>query len=298
VARIRPVSYKGKIWCIRVATGSFVAVRNGKAFPTGNSGFPKNKAQLKPAFEPIICAYRPGGKRRLNIDECRISTNGEDMGDPHRFAKLREHEGWDRPGHTPDHIAARGDRAFAAAKTLGRWPADVCHDGSDEVLEAFAAFGELRSGSRKEGHYQPLGFYANTIGRRPPGMERGMPALHGDAGTAARFFYCAKASKVDRAGSKHPTVKPQALLRWLVALVTPPGGTVLDCFAGSGSLGQAALAVGRKPILIEREAEYFEDIKRRIANCTEQERHSSCVKKQSRSDQEVLPLFAETHRSS
>lgn len=88
---------------------------------------------------------------------------------------------------------------------------------------------------------------------------------YGDTGTAARFFYCAKAGKADRAGSKHPTVKPVALVRWLVRLVTPPGGTVLDPFAGSGTTGAAALAEGRNAILIEREAEYIADIRRRLS---------------------------------
>jgi site-specific DNA-methyltransferase (adenine-specific) len=80
-----------------------------------------------------------------------------------------------------------------------------------------------------------------------------------------RFFYSAKAGKADRAGSKHPTVKPIALIRYLVKLVCPPGGTLLDPFAGSGTTGAAALAEGRKAILIEREAEYIADIRRRLA---------------------------------
>ena len=80
-----------------------------------------------------------------------------------------------------------------------------------------------------------------------------------------RFRYNAKANAADRAGSKHPTVKPVALLRYLVRLVTPPGGAVLDPFAGSGTL-VAALAEGFDAILIEREAEYVADIRRRIVH--------------------------------
>ena len=87
---------------------------------------------------------------------------------------------------------------------------------------------------------------------------------YGDSGTAARFYYCAKAGKADRAGSKHPTVKPIALIRYLVKLVCPPGGTLLDPFAGSGTTGAAALAEGRRVVLIEREAEYVADIRRRL----------------------------------
>ncbi|KKK91081.1 hypothetical protein LCGC14_2716560 [marine sediment metagenome] len=86
----------------------------------------------------------------------------------------------------------------------------------------------------------------------------------GDTGTAARFFYCAKADAGDRLGSKHPTVKPVDLIAYLCRLITPPGGTVLDPFAGTGTTGMACVREGFKAILIEREAEYFEDIKRRL----------------------------------
>jgi hypothetical protein len=88
---------------------------------------------------------------------------------------------------------------------------------------------------------------------------------HGaSTGSAARFFYCAKTSAKERNGSKHPTVKPIALMRYLCRLVTPPGGKVLDPFAGSGTTGQAAIEEGFVPTLIEREAEYVADIKERL----------------------------------
>jgi site-specific DNA-methyltransferase (adenine-specific) len=99
----------------------------------------------------------------------------------------------------------------------------------------------------------------------------------GDAGSAARFFqscplspeelrfhYSAKADNSDRAGSKHPTVKPVALMRWLVRMVTPPGGVVLDSFAGSGTTGEAALREGCRAVLIEQSAEYMADLRRRL----------------------------------
>lgn len=87
-----------------------------------------------------------------------------------------------------------------------------------------------------------------------------------DAGTgsAARFFYSAKASKADRNGSKHPTVKPISLKQWLATLITPPGGTILDPFAGSGTTGIAAVMCGFRVILCEREAEYIADIRARF----------------------------------
>jgi len=99
-------------------------------------------------------------------------------------------------------------------------------------------------------------------------------AGYGDSGGASRFFYTAKASRADREdGNGHPTVKPTDLMRWLCRLVTPPGGTVLDPFCGSGSTGVAANAEGFDFIGVERELEYVEIARRRIAN--------------------VAPLFAE-----
>ena len=86
--------------------------------------------------------------------------------------------------------------------------------------------------------------------------------------SAPRFMYCAKASKADRAGSKHPTVKPIKLMQWLCRLITPPGGTILDPFSGSGTTGVAAIAEGFRPILIEREEEYLADIERRFSEST------------------------------
>jgi site-specific DNA-methyltransferase (adenine-specific) len=103
----------------------------------------------------------------------------------------------------------------------GRWPANLIHDGSEEVV-----------------------------------------AL---AGEQARFFYCAKASKKDREGSTHPTMKPTALMRYLCRLVTPPQGIVLDPFMGSGSTGKAAVLEGFQFIGIEREDDYLEIATSRIA---------------------------------
>jgi site-specific DNA-methyltransferase (adenine-specific) len=201
------------------------------------TGFPKNKALLKPAFEPIVVAYKPGGPRTLQVDECRIgieSTSGF-------FAS-----------EATVHRENGGDS--------GRWPANVIHDGSAEVLAAFAAFG--KSAARHSG----VTGYAYDGSRRIFGSDNRVQNTfgYGDSGTAARFYYCAKAGKADRAGSKHPTVKPIALIRYLVKLVCPPGGTLLDPFAGSGTTGAAALAEGRRVVLIEREAEYVADIRRRL----------------------------------
>ncbi len=185
------------------------------------SGFPKRRDNLKPAMEPICLAYKPGGDRTMQVDECRIGLSG----DPQE----------------------------------GRWPANVCHDGSDEVLNAFAKYGESSS-NRGVVTSKPGIVY---------GGGKGLPSHTGeygfnDSGSAARFFFSAKALGEDRLDSKHPTIKPRALIHWLVKLVTPKGGVVLDPFAGSGTTGVAARIAGRNAILIEKEALYIEDIKRRV----------------------------------
>ena len=90
-------------------------------------------------------------------------------------------------------------------------------------------------------------------------------AVYGDSGSAARFFYTAKADADDRLGSKHPTVKPLDLMQWLVRLVTPKGGTVLDLFAGTGTTAEASWREGMSATIIEREPEYQADIRRRMS---------------------------------
>jgi site-specific DNA-methyltransferase (adenine-specific) len=215
------------------------------------SGFPKRRDQLKPAWEPIVLAYRPGGPRALQIEECRVGTE----------ATLRQnHAGTNGAGWR------FGKKGHLNGSAQGRWPANFIHDGSQQVLDLFP---ETVSGSRKAGVYQPLGWYGNRRGR-PPGLERPMPALVGSSGSAARYFpnlrifYSPKASKSERAGSTHPTVKPIALIEWLVRLVTPPGGIVLDPFAGSGTTGLAAMRAGRAAILIEKEPRWVADIHQRL----------------------------------
>ena len=119
------------------------------------------------------------------------------------------------------------DQEIASRPVVGRWPANFLHNSSDEVLELF-------------------------------------PQSKSTVGSAARFFYSPKASKSDRANSRHPTVKPVKLLEYLMKLITPPDGTVLDLFAGSGTTGEAARNLGFDCVLIEKEDEYFADIERRF----------------------------------
>lgn len=237
------------------------------------TGFPKSHnlpgglgTALKPAWEPIVLARKPlvgtvaqnvlgFGTGALNIDGCRV---GETKRVPGSLSKTENavygkglggyRQNGTESGHNPN---------------IGRWPANVVHDGSDEVEAAFAAFGD-RPGQQGKASSNPdsprTRKVYGTLARSDDPMEP-----RGDTGTASRFFYSAKATAADRAGSKHPTVKPIALMRWLVRLVTPPGGTVLDPFAGSGTTAAACHAEGFSCVLVEREAEYAEDIRRRLS---------------------------------
>lgn len=246
---------------------------------------------LKPALEPITVARKPlagtvaenvlrHGTGGLNIDGCRV------------------------PGEKPDTTRGAGGQngrfgPIAAQGRIqddgnGRWPANLIHDGSDEVL---AAFPQTTSGKMKPTHTSAA---RAVYGQNAEGGYVTMET-YGDAGSAARFFYCAKASKRDRdegldamptvtadpygqhrgrrmedndarfdgkpaaqGKNHHPTVKPTDLMRYLCRLVTPPGGVVLDPFTGSGSTGKAAILEGFRFIGIEREAEYVEIARARI----------------------------------
>jgi len=296
---------------VRVPTGAFVARRNGKVFVTGNSGFPKShdvskaidkaagaerelvgvaansanrsanipgsmagdwKAEptrsvtapatplaaqwsgygtaLKPAYEPIVLAMNPldgtfarnaeaHGVAGLNVDRCRV-------------------------GHT-EHNA-------------GRWPANLLHDGSAEVLEGFAGTeANARPGERHTGHDD----YAPGSGGACYGTYRGYTRSRverhfDDTGTAARFFYCAKASRAERTAAgevenAHPCVKPLALCEYLARLILPPERDtprrLLVPFAGSGSEAIGALRAGWDAVDgIELDAAHADVARARIAH--------------------------------
>ena len=143
----------------------------------------------------------------------------------------------------------------------GRFPANLIHDGSQEVLELFP---ETKSGSRKGGIYHDKNQKGSSF---KPSRTGTLKALNGDQGSAARFFYAAKASKKDREeGNTHPTVKPTNLMAYLCRLITPTGGTVLDPYMGSGSTGKAARREGFRFVGIEREPEYMAIAEARITN--------------------------------
>jgi len=248
---------------------------------TGSGDWQGWGTALKPALEPITMARKPltgtvaanvltWGTGAINVDGCRVGTestvrisNAGTNGDGWRMGKVAHVNGSD----------------------AGRWPANLIHDGSDEVVGLFP---QTTSGSRKAGRH----LVAGGQGRYGLFSEGDLPEIVGDSGSAARFFYCAKASNRDRedgldgvahgkagvgderpSGSSnerrnqgavaprantHPTVKPTDLMRYLCRLVTPPGGVVLDPFMGSGSTGKAAMLEGFGFIGIEREADYVE----------------------------------------
>lgn len=225
---------------------------------------------LKPAYEPIIVARKPlidtvagnvlaHGTGALNIDGCRVPVDVEADA-----SQLRTMQRGQRTEDTSGQVwglSKNGGDTPQVVRPVGRWPANIVHDGSDEVLAAFSK-APGQQGALTGNEPSPT-FSGDVIYGK---MKRKMPSTpRGDSGSAARFFYCAKANAKDRVGSKHPTVKPVALMRWLVRLVTPPGGLVLDPFAGTGTTGQAALEEGFDALLIEREPEYVADIRRRIA---------------------------------
>ena len=208
---------------------------------------------LKPAWEPIVVARKPligtvagnvlaHGTGGLNIDGCRV---GDEVL-PQIVA-----------GQAKLGTFERG--VMVTPERTGRWPANLIHDGSDEVLALFPQSGGQRGAvSGDEPSAKTLNAFGEFAGRTPSDPR-------GDIGSAARFFYVAKASKADRGeGNTHPTVKPTDLMRYLCRLVTPPGGMVLDPFTGSGSTGKAAIMEGFQFIGFEKDPEHAETARRRM----------------------------------
>jgi len=235
------------------------------------SGFPKSRnldgdwqgwgTALKPALEPITMARKPFkgavaanvleyGTGAINVDGCRVEGAGP--------SGLKPYTRSTTPVVYALGRAKEGKTVTYTDHPLGRWPANLIHDGSDEVVGLFP---EQKSGARAAGSYR------GTTGSNSLGDLGAFEsdAIQASSGSAARFFYCAKATKVDREqGNGHPTVKPTELMRYLCRLVTPPGGIVLDPFMGSGSTGKAAVLEGFDFIGIEREPEYLEIARQRI----------------------------------
>ena len=219
---------------------------------------------LKPANEPICVARKPligtvaenvmvHGTGAINIDECRI---GRMDGDRTEYGV----DG-DEISHTGDentNTYGQYGRVAYNPHSAGRWPANVIHDGSNEVLKMFP---ETTSGAMKQTvqKYEGEGVTGFLRGNSGPHNQ------HGDSGLAARFFYCAKASKSDRGeGNDWPTVKPVSLMRYLVRLVTPKGGVCLDPFCGSGTTGEACIEEGVDFIIMDQNDRAIEITRSRI----------------------------------
>lgn len=231
------------------------------------SGFPKSYnlhgewegwgTALKPAYEPIILARKPLSEPNvaanvlkwatgaLNIDGCRIPGT----------VPLREDRGVNSRSMFGNHSR------HAAGHGSGRWPAHVLLDE-----EAAAMLDAMTGDTSVTGRRSEQSKNATVTGTRIGPSNHRSKEYPGDRGGASRFFYVAKTSKSERGEyNTHPTVKPIALMRYLIRLVTPPGGLVLDPFAGSGSTLIAAMQEGFRAIGIEKEPEYVEIAKRRIA---------------------------------
>ena len=254
-------------------------------YTKGNSQWEGWGTALKPAHEPIVMARKPfntsvaenvltHGTGGINIDECRVGTN-----EKLKFERKKEStttSGWRDVNRNPYE-----------QHNEGRFPANIIHDGSEEVLEIFP---ETKSGSGIK-NKNPKKIFGSTF---KSGDKRFFKA---DSGTAARFFYCAKASKAERnmglddyeekqvtdgtirsnqetarkfgANSAkrknyHPTVKPIKLMEYLVRLVTPKEGIVLEPFAGSGTTLIACKQQGFNYIGIEKEQEYCDIAEARL----------------------------------
>jgi DNA modification methylase len=260
---------------------------------------------LKPAHEPICVARKPligtvaenvlqYGTGALNIDGCRVGAPGE---------TINNHGESGKSNPTSFCLGAR-IAMQTAGQTQGRWPANLIHDGSAEVLAGFPE--SEPSGAAKNGRVNINGKnYAKETNIFGSGIGKQTGQLHNDRGSAARFFYCAKASKKDRdegldgfeerearstnwsgdgmplrqdgterkqpiARNHHPTVKPTDLMRYLCRLVTPPNGVILDPFLGSGSTGKAAILEGFRFLGFEMEPQYIEIATARIEHAIEQ----------------------------
>jgi DNA modification methylase len=286
------------------------------------SGFPKSRnldgqwegwgTALKPATEPICMARKPligtvaenvdaHGTGAINIDACRVHAD-DAQGGEYTVKRFAPGASVVKDGNWKQDVEFRGEMK------AGRWPANVIHDGSPEVLKAFPdapgqmadaslnpaaragqnVYGALRAGRAGEASADRV--YSDT-GSTNFAMKPG--ARRVDTGSAARFFYCAKASRADRNegiggsdapavetdatmrdretadwqernGNHHPTVKPTDLMAYLCRLVTPPGGIVLDPFMGSGSTGKAAMREGFRFIGIDMTPEYVAIAEARI----------------------------------
>lgn len=232
---------------------------------------------LKPSFEPIVVGRKPlagtvaanvlaHGTGALNIDATRIHTSGSEA-KAYTVKRLKPGATLNATGGNwrPDNEDAR---EYVGETKAGRWPTNVVLDES-QAAALDEQTGTLSSGTMRAGTERQARAGGTIYGAD---QRNFVPAdTYGDSGGASRFFptfrYEAKASSSERPKHgevQHPTVKPLDLMRWLVRLVTPPDGVVLDPFAGSGTTVEAALLEGFRCIAIERETDYLPLIEQRI----------------------------------
>ena len=239
---------------------------------------------LKPAHEPIVVARKPlsektvtdnvlkWGTGGLNIDGCRIEYQSE--------KDFESAKGGDSGSTKCNIFSANGKKQSEKITLLGRFPANVILD------EEAGKLLDEQSGILKSGALKP--YQENHQNASSYKMNRYKTFIQpANEGGASRFFYCAKASKKERGDSKHPTVKPLKLMRYLVRLITPPNGIVLDPFTGSGTTLEASLLEGFSFVGIEKQAEYIPDIKARI------ERGHEALKEEIEQAQAQQRLFVE-----
>jgi DNA modification methylase len=221
----------------------------GPAMSQAAESYPEK--DVRPHLEPVMVARKPlsgtvaanvleHGTGAINVDGCRVGT--DDVWAP------------STRGASESIGTFKTKQRTTEQHDAGRWPANLIHDGSDEVVGLFP---ETVSGSGIKGKRSKVTCYGEPTQDLTTEWD-------GDSGSASRFFYCAKADPSERRNSKHPTIKPVALMRYLVRLVCPAGGVVLDPFAGSGTTIEAARLEHCRAIGIEREAEYCADILERL----------------------------------
>lgn len=217
---------------------------------------------LKPANEPIVLARKPlekgltvaqnvlkWGTGALAIDASRIAAEAR------RHKLDSSTKGGQKDSDCYGKFADWDGSYFI--ETQGRWPANVLFDeDAAKALDAQTQHLHGAGHTRDKGAYSKSGMFGSA--------ETGAGHRIGDSGGASRFFYVAKASKKERLGSKHPTIKPVKLMRYLVRMIVPPNGICLDPFMGSGTTGVACKIEGVQFIGIDREEEYVNDARRRI----------------------------------
>lgn len=228
---------------------------------------------LKPSYEPITLARKPltgtlvnnvlaYGTGGLNIDGCRVPGFA-----PGELERLRSRA--DAPRHDirggAMHAGTAGRTAMAPSgmSELGRWPSNFLHDGSEEVLDLLgdsARFFKCAKASKKDREDGLEDIEAVASGYREEEPEGGY-----NGNDLSERLHNSNKRK-----NNHPTVKPTELMRWLCRLVTPPGGLILDPFAGSGSTGKAAVLEGFRCVMVEQDSRYCELASRRVGKISSQ----------------------------